>query len=105
MSLLDSSYWTLRIDPLRAVPLIPEEPEDFVHEISGKILCADLKDDRDRIAGRFRLYYADFELARNHGTSAVEVLDAYQHTLEVRPGNSGSEPSSVLFAVAEAARR
>lgn len=37
---------------------------------------------RDRIAGRFRLYYADFELARNHGTSAVEVLDAYQHTLE-----------------------
>ena len=79
---LDHHYWTLQIDPLRPVPLRPEEPEDFIHEVSGKVLCADLKDDKDRIAGRFRLYYADFELAQNHGMTAVEVLDAHQHTLE-----------------------
>ena len=47
----------------------------------GKILCAG-EDDKDRIAGRFRIYYADFELAANHGVSNFEVLDAHQHTLE-----------------------
>jgi GNAT superfamily N-acetyltransferase len=82
MSLVDLSFCTLRIDPFRRVQLIPEEPEDFVHEISGRVLCADLEASKDRIAGRFRLYYVDFELAQNHGMSAVEVLDANQHTLE-----------------------
>jgi hypothetical protein len=67
MSLLDSSYWTLRIDPLRAVPLIPEEPEDFVHEISGKILCADLKDDRDRIAGRDQTFFCPPSISLGSG--------------------------------------
>lgn len=60
MSLLDSSCWTLRIDPFRSVPIVPEEPEDFIHEICGKIMCDELEDDKDRVAGRFRLYYADF---------------------------------------------
>jgi GNAT superfamily N-acetyltransferase len=81
MTLIDDSFWTLRIDRMRPTPLTPEEPEDFIHELSGKILCA-AEDDKDRIAGRFRIYYADFELAANHGVSNFEVLDAHQHTLE-----------------------
>lgn len=57
MTLMDDSFWTLRIDPMRPTPLTREEPEDFIHEMSGKILCAG-EDDKDRIAGRFRIYYA-----------------------------------------------
>jgi len=58
------------------------EPGDFIHELSGNILCSTEEDQRDRIAGRFRVYYANFELAENHGVTAFEVLDAYQHTFD-----------------------
>jgi hypothetical protein len=74
---------------LPTVPLVPEEPEHFIRETSGRIVCSHFdKDcfhfdkDKDQIAGRFRVYYADFELAENHQMSAREVLDAYQHTFE-----------------------
>jgi hypothetical protein len=53
-----------------------------MHEVSGKILCGTLEDEKDRTAGRFRLYYADFESARNHGYNAFQILDTYQHTYE-----------------------
>lgn len=82
MSLFESSYWTLRVDTLPTVPLVPEEPEHFIRETSGRIVCSHFDKDKDQIAGRFRLYYADFELAENHQMSAREVLDAYQHTFE-----------------------
>lgn len=82
ITLVGDSFWTLRTDPARPIPLTPQEPEDFIHEVCGKILCTNLDDEKDRIAGRFRLYYADFELAENHGVSSLEVLDAHQHTFE-----------------------
>lgn len=90
MTLIEDSFWTLRIDPTRPIPLTPEEPEDFMYEVCGKILCGTEEDEKDRVAGRFRLYYADFETALNHGVSAFEVLDAYQHTLEYAEAILGS---------------
>jgi hypothetical protein len=53
-----------------------------MYEVCGKILCGDIEDEKDRVAGRFRVYYADFGSAENHGVSAFEVLDTYQHTCE-----------------------
>lgn len=91
MTLIEDSFWTLRVDPTRRIPLTPEEPEDFMHEVGGKILCGTEEVERDRIAGRFRVYYADFELAQNHGVSAFEVLDAYQHTCEYDEAVLGSK--------------
>ncbi|HBB89257.1 MAG TPA: hypothetical protein DC047_16760 [Blastocatellia bacterium] len=60
-----------------------------MYEVCGKILCG-TEGERDRIAGRFRLYYADFETALNHNVSAFEVLDAYQHTLDYAEAILGS---------------
>ncbi len=80
MSLIEDSFWTLRIDPTRPMPLTPQEPEDFMYEVSGKILGSTIEVEIDRIVGRFRVYYADFGSAENHGVTAFEVLDAYEHT-------------------------
>ena len=82
MSVINDSFWSLQLDPSRTIPLTPEEPEDFIHEISGRILCGDARTDRDHIAGMFRVYYADFELGQNHNVSAHYILDAHQHTLD-----------------------
>ena len=90
MTLIEDSFWTLRIDSTRPIPLTPEEPEDFMYEVCGKILCGTEEDEKDRIAGRFRVYYADFETALNHGVSSFEVLDAYQHTLDYAKAILGS---------------
>lgn len=90
MTLVEDSFWTLRIDPIRPIPLTPEEPEDFMYEVCGKILCGTEEDERGRIAGRFRVYYADFESAENHGVSAFEVLDTHQHTCEYAEAILGS---------------
>ena len=90
MTLVEDSFWTLRIDPTRPIPLTPEEPEDFMYEVCGKILCGSIEDEKDRIAGRFRVYYADFESADNHGVSAFEVLDTHQHTCEYAEAILGS---------------
>src|SRR3569832_553202 len=38
--------------------------------------------EKDQIAGRFRIYYADFELGQNHNVRAREILDTYQHTFD-----------------------
>jgi GNAT superfamily N-acetyltransferase len=89
MPLIADCFWTLRIDPTPSIPLIPEEPQDFMYEVCGKILCG-TEAEVDRIAGRFRVYYADFETALNYDVSAFEVLDAYQHTLEYAQAILGS---------------
>lgn len=39
MTLIDDYFCTLRLEPNGLIPLTPEEPDDFIHEISGKILC------------------------------------------------------------------
>ena len=38
--------------------------------------------ENDQIAGRFRIYYADFEVGQNHNVRAREILDTYQHTFD-----------------------
>src|SRR5215467_10462048 len=95
MTLIENSYWTLRVDPTRPIPLTPEEPEDFMYEVCGKILCGPIEAE-DRIAGRFRVYYADFESAENHGVSPFEVLDTHSHTCEYAEAvlDSNEAPSS-----------
>jgi hypothetical protein len=64
------------------MPLIPEEPEDFTRETGGRILCCPVEDENDRVAGRFRVYYADFVSAENHGVSPIDVVDKHQHTVD-----------------------
>jgi hypothetical protein len=82
MTRIENSYWTLQVDPTRPISLTPEEPEEFMYEVCGRILCGTIEAEKDRIAGRFRVYYADFESAENHGVSPFEVLDTHQHTCE-----------------------
>ncbi len=67
-----------------------------MYEVCGKILCSTIEDDRDRIIGRFRLYYVDFESAENHSISRFDVLDSHQHTMEYFDAVVGSsgEPFS-----------
>lgn len=93
MTLIGDYLWTLQVDPTRPILLPPEEPQDFMHEVSGKILCGTIEDQKDRIAGRFRVYYADFESAGNHGYSAADILDTYQHTYEYARSILGSNQS------------
>ena len=64
------------------IPLLFEEPEDFIHEICGKVLRRENHSEKDQIAGRFRIYYADFELGQVHNVRAREILDTYQHTFD-----------------------
>ena len=70
------------MEPTGPIPLIFEEPEDFIHEIRGKILRGENHSGKDQIAGLFRIYYADFELGQNHNVRAREILDTYQHTFD-----------------------
>ena len=81
MTLINDSSWSLQLEASGPIPLIFEEPEDFINEICGKILCRKNHSEKDQIAGLFRVYYADFELGWNHNLSAREILDTYQHTV------------------------
>ena len=78
MTLINDSSWSLQLESSELIPLTFEEPEDFIHEICGKILRRENHSEKDQIAGLFRIYYADFELGQNHNVSAWEILDTYQ---------------------------
>ena len=82
MTLVNDSSWSLQLEASRPIPLVFEEPEDFIHEICGKLLRGVNHSERDQIAGRFRIYYADFELGQNHNVTAREILDTYHHTFD-----------------------
>ena len=82
MTLINNSSWSLRLEPPGLIPLPFEEPEDFIHEMCGKILHRENHSERDQVAGRFRIYYADFEVGQNHNVTAREILDTYQHTFD-----------------------
>jgi GNAT superfamily N-acetyltransferase len=82
MNLINDSSWSLRLEPSGVIPLTFDEPEDFIHEICGKILRGENHCKRNQIAGLFRIYYADFELGQNHNVRAHEILDTYQHTFD-----------------------
>ena len=82
MTLINDSSWSLQLESSELIPLTLEEPEDFIHEICGKILRRENHSEKDQIAGLFRIYYADFELGQNHNVSALEILDTYQNTFD-----------------------
>src|SRR6476659_7564927 len=82
MTLINDSSWSLQLESGEPIPLTFEEPEDFIHEICGKILRRENQSEKDQIAGLFRIYYADFELGQNHNVSAWEILDTYQNTFD-----------------------
>jgi GNAT superfamily N-acetyltransferase len=78
--MIDDLVCSLELDRERLIPIPASEPEDFVYKITGRVLCGTLHEERDRLAGRFRIYYADFSTGANYGYSAREVLDAYSDT-------------------------
>jgi GNAT superfamily N-acetyltransferase len=82
MTLINDSSWSLQLEPSGLIPLVFEEPDDFIHEICGKILRRENSSDRDQVVGRFRIYYADFEFGQNHNVTAREILDTYQQTFD-----------------------
>ena len=82
MTLINDSSWSLQLEPSGLIPLVFEEPEDFIHEICGKILRRENHSERDQVVGRFRIYYADFEVGLNHNVTAREILDTYQNTFD-----------------------
>ena len=51
MNLVKDFSWTLRLEPTGPIPLVFEDPEDFIHEICGKILCDRNHSGKDQIAG------------------------------------------------------
>jgi hypothetical protein len=53
---------------------------------------------KEQTAGRFRVYYADFELGQNHNVSAHYILDAHQHTFDYAKAVLDSD--GVLFQAA-----
>src|SRR5690242_18900437 len=65
----------------------PQSASKSVHglafpEICGKIFRRENNSDRDQVVGRFRIYYADFEVGQNHNVTAREILDTYQQTFD-----------------------
>ena len=64
MTLTNASSWSLQLEPSGVIPLVFEEPEDFIHEMCGKILHRENHSERDQVVGRFRIYYADFEVVK-----------------------------------------
>jgi hypothetical protein len=82
MTLINDSSWSLQLEPGGPIPLVFEEPDDFIHEICGKIFRRENNGDRDQVVGRFRIYYADFEVGQNHNVMAREILDTYQQTFD-----------------------
>ena len=91
MTLIHDSPWSLQLEPSGLIPLVFEEPENFIHEICGKILRRENHSERDQIAGLFRIYYADFKLGWNHNVRAREILDTYQHTYDYADVVLGSD--------------
>lgn len=81
MVLTADSFW-LRIAPLRPISLIPDDLNDFMHELCGEIVYDPLGDDKDPIAGRFRIYYVNFKLAEQCAINPFEILDLEHHTNE-----------------------
>ena len=96
MTLINESFWSLQLEASRSIPLAFEEPEDFIYEICGKVLRRINHSERDEIAGRLRIYYADFELGWNHNVAAREILDTYQDTFNYADAvlNSDETPFS-----------
>ena len=96
MTLINDFSWSLQLEPSGLIPLVSEEPEDFIHEICGKILRRENHSERDQVVGRFRIYYADFEVGQNHGVTAREILDTYEHTFDYADAvlNSDESPFS-----------
>lgn len=96
MTLINDSSWSLQLEPSGLIPLVFEEPEDFIHEICGKILRRENNSERDQVVGRFRIYYADFDAGQNHNVTAREILDTYQHTFDYADAvlNSDETPFS-----------
>src|SRR3954452_22667043 len=94
MNLIKDFSWSLRLEPTGPIPLVFEEPEDFIHETCGKILCGENHSEKDQIAGMFRIYYADFELGQNHNVKAREILDTYQHTFDYADAVLDSDETS-----------
>ena len=96
MTLTNASSWSLQFEPSGVIPLVFEEPEDFIHEMCGKILHRENHSERDQVVGRFRIYYADFEVGRSHNITAREILDTYQHTFDYADAvlNSDETPFS-----------
>lgn len=82
MTLINDSSWSLQLEPSGLIPLVFDEPDDFIHEICGKILRRENSSDRDQVVGRFRIYYADFEVGQNYNVTAREILDTYQQTFD-----------------------
>lgn len=96
MTLINDFSWSLQLEPGGLIPLVFEEPEHFIHEMCGKILRRENHSERDQVAGRFRIYYADFEVGQNHNVTAREILDTYQHTFDYADAvlNSDETPFS-----------
>ena len=96
MTLINDSSWSLQLETSGLIPLVFEEPEDFIHEICGKILRRENQSERDQVVGRFRIYYADFEVGQNYNITAREILDTYQHTFDYADAvlNSDESPFS-----------
>lgn len=78
--MIDDLVCSLELDRAGPIPIPPDEPDDFVYRITGRVLCGTLHEEKDRLAGRFQIYYADFSTGANYGYSAREVLDAYSDT-------------------------
>lgn len=68
--------YELSLDRPPSLLLEDDDPSAFLYPISGRITRG------RRLAGRFRLYYADLDAALNARWGAVEVLDTYQHTYD-----------------------
>jgi hypothetical protein len=56
MTLINDSSWSLQLETSGLIPLVFEEPEDFIHEICGKILRRENQSERDQVVGRLRIY-------------------------------------------------
>jgi GNAT superfamily N-acetyltransferase len=77
---LTADSFSLRIDPLRPVSLIPDDLHDFLYEVCGEIVYYSDGDQDLLTAGRFRIYYVNFQLAEQFRVNPFEILDLYQQT-------------------------
>jgi hypothetical protein len=72
---------SLRVGSNGLIPIPAEEPSHFIYEIAGDVVASTMFEE-NRLAGRFRIYYANFEDALNRDVSPRDVLDTYAHTFE-----------------------
>jgi hypothetical protein len=72
--LIDDNFFCLKFNT-DGTCLEASEPSDYLYETNGSVIALD-EEQKENLAGKFRLYYIDVGAATNAGESVFDVFDS-----------------------------